>query len=344
VDPPRIDNETEFIAEPRLLVGKAGEELVMIIKATFEWSPGAAEPELAPQKAQRAIRAADVPWGDPEKSSIKYPSDLCITKHGTDVIVVAAAHAPGGKPAPSFDAGVRVGSLEKAVRVFGPRVWQANGAGLTSPLPTKSVEVRYDHAWGGCDATDLAKVVEEPRNPVGIGVARDAATLTHQPAPSIEDPAQLIGSIRTKPAPAGLGAIGRHWEPRRQYLGTYDEAWLTERAPLLPQDHDDRANFAATPGLTASPPLAGGEDVALVNLTRGGGSVSFKLPKIRVRVRFDAKGREPAVVTPYVDTVILDTLHAKDPTDVVVELVWRAPFPAPRRMKDASFTISEAAS
>jgi hypothetical protein len=290
---------------------------------------------------RRGIRGRDVPWGDPEKSSLKYPSDLCLIKPGTDVIVVAAAHAPGGKPVPWFDAGVLVGPLEKTVRVFGLRVWEANGSGLSAPRPTAGVELRYDYAWGGSDMSDPAKPTEEPRNPVGLGVARDPATLTHHPAPMIEDPQNLLASVRTRPPPAGLGAIGRHWEPRRRFLGTYDEAWLEQRAPLLPLDHDDRANLCASPGLTAVPPLAGGEDVALLNLTPGGGTVTFRLPRLRVQIALHAPGREPEVLRPYVDTVLIDTVRVPETSDVVVELVCRAVFRPPRRMKDAKIVVTE---
>jgi len=343
MDPPRVNNDTELVAQPRLLMGKDGERLVVIVKATFLHEAGAGALDLAPKDGQRGVRGADLPWGDPEKSSIKYPGDLCIAKPGTDVIVVAAAHAPGERPVSSFDAGVRVGPLEKTIRVFGLRVWEAGGNGLSVPRPTTSVEVRYDNAWGGLDATDLANVVEDPRNPVGLGVARDPAALTHKPAPSIEDPAHPIASARTRPPPAGLGAIGRHWEPRRRFLGTYDAAWLEQRAPLLPADHDDRANLCASPGLCAVPPLAGAEEVALLNLTPGGGSVAFKLPKIRVAVSLDVPGRARETLVPYLDTVLLDTVAPKPPRNVLVELVWRAAFKPPRRMKDAEITVVEAA-
>lgn len=340
MDAPRLDNKTDLAAEPRTLMAKDGERLVLIVKATCTRVAGEAVLELVPRAERRGIRGQDIPWGDPEKSSIKYPSDLCLAKPGTDVIVVAAAHAPGGKAVPTFDAGVRIGPLEKTIRVFGLRVWAANGSSVSAPHPTAGVEVRYDYAWGGLDASDPEKVAEEPRNPVGMGVARDAAALTHQPAPMIEDTAEPIASARTRPPPAGLGAIGRHWEPRRSFLGTYDATWLKERAPLLPLDHDDRANLCASPGLIATPPLVGGEDVALLNLTPGGGTVSFRLPKIRVGVTLHAKGREAETLNPYLDTVLIDTVRVPESTDVVLELVWRAAFRPPRRMKDARLVVT----
>src|SRR5690349_14011721 len=113
MDPPRLDNRTDHVAAPHLLLAKDGERLVLIVKATFVHAPGEGRLHISSEDDRRGIRAADVPWGDPEKSSIKYPSDLCVAKPGTDVIVVAAAHAPNDEPVPWFDAGVRVGPLEK---------------------------------------------------------------------------------------------------------------------------------------------------------------------------------------------------------------------------------------
>jgi hypothetical protein len=343
MDAPQLDNRTEFAAQPRTLMAKDGERLVLIVKATFTRRPRESALELVPREQRRGIRGQDIPWGDPETSSIKYPSDLCLTKPGTDVIVVAAAHAPGGRPVPSFDAGVKIGPLEKTIRVFGLRVWGESGTSLSAPRPTTGAEVRYDHAWGGFDGSDPASPVEEPRNPAGMGVARDASTLTHKPGPVIEDPAHLIASVRTRPPPAGLGAVGRHWLPRRSFVGTYDAAWLEQRAPLLPLDHDDRVNLCASPGLTAVPPLLGAENVALLNLTPGGGSMSFKLPRLRLAVTLSSKGREPETLRPYLDTVLIDTLRVPETSDVVVELVWRAVFRAPRRMKDARLLVTEEA-
>lgn len=338
---PAVDNRTEFVAEPLLLMGKEGERLVLVVKATFVGELGESELELGSEAERRGVRGADVPWGDPEKSSIKYPSDLCILKPGTDVIVVATAHPPVGEATPWFDAGVQIGPLQKTIRVFGLRVWESHGSGLSEARPAAPIEVRYDYAWGGLDASDLEKIVEEPRNPAGMGMTRDHASLTHKAAPFFEDPGHLIASVRTRPPPAGLGAIGRHWEPRRRYLGTHDAQWLEERAPLQPLDFDDRANLCASPGLTATPPLTGGEHVGLVNLTPGGGAVSFRLPKIRVTAALRAPGREPQIMVPHLDTVLIDTLEVKGPAAIVVELVWRAAFAPPRRMKDAQIVVTE---
>ncbi len=341
MDQPPHDNLTDFEVHPQVLVDKQGEVLTCIVKATFIVPEDGGAPELASPEDMRMIRMADVPWGEPEKSSILFPSDLCVRKPGTDVIVVAEAFAPGGQPAPVIDVAVRVGYLQKACRVFGLRVWESGGRGISAPRPIERIQMRYDYAWGGFDDSDPEKILEEARNPVGMGCVRDGSVLTHKPAPNIEDPAHPIGNFKTRPPPAGIGAIGRHWEPRRRYVGTYDEAWLNDRAPLPPFDQDDRVNVCASPGLWSETPLRGGEEVALLNLRPGGGARQFFLPRVGVEIEFETKGREPEVMVPHLDTVIIDALQLEPNEPMAIELVWRAAIRAPRRMKDTRIFIRE---
>jgi hypothetical protein len=345
MQPPRVDNHTDFVLEPQLLVDRDGEKLCAMVKGTFElvgWTSGVdgtGALVVAPPGRRRGLRPADVPWGEPERSSVLYPGDYALRKPGTDVVVVAKGHAPGGRPAPHFDVGVRVGALGKSLRVHGLRVWERGGSGISTARPVTEVELRYELAWGGSDATEPEALVEEPRNPVGRGVVRDASRLTHQPAPQLEDPAEPIDSAGGRHTPAGLAAIGRHWEPRRRLWGSYDARWLTDRAPLLPDDFDERANQCASPGLVAQPALRGDEPVALHNLLPGGGAQTFRLPGLGVELCFEVGGRAPETVRPHLDTVLLDAL-AVPRAPLTIELVWRASVRAPRRLKDARITLS----
>jgi len=342
MDQPPLDNLTDFTVHPQRIADKDGEKLIAIVKATFVRAEDGTL-ELAPKKWMRGIRFADLPWGEPDKSPIMYPADVCTFKPGTDVVVVAKAHAPGAKPVPSFDAAVQVGPLRKVVRVFGLRVWQGGGGGLSAPRPLAEIEMRYDHAWGGLDDSDPQEILEEPRNPMGRGLTRDVDALRHTPAPNLEDPAHPILTADSRPPPAGMGAIGRSWEPRRRYIGTFDARWLEERAPLLPLDFDERANLCATPELIATPPLLGGEEAALLNLTPGGGTLSFLLPRVGVEIEFRVKDRAPEVTRPHLDTVLIDTVQNPLGAEIPlwVEYVWRARVPAPKRMKDARVIVRE---
>lgn len=354
---PRIENGTDFIVEPHLLVDTDGEKLCAILKATFELVPGPPRGvdgsfEAAPKLRRRPIRGADLPWGEPEKSSIAYPSDLCVRKPGTDVIVVARAWSPGGEAKPTFDAGVRLGKVQKVVRINGPRVFAANGDSITRPRPVRSIDVRYDFAFGGTDRSE-EDFIEYAQNPVGMGVALHGESLDGAQAPQIEDPLDPITRGNGSFKAAGLGVIGRHWEQRRKLWGTYDAGWLKNRAPLPPKDFDDRANLAATPELIHVPPLRGGEEGGMTNLSAAHETLTFVLPRLKTTMVFRVKGREPAVFTPYIDTVVLDTRFlpmSEGPdgkpapphlTELVVELVQRAAVPAPRRPSDATIVVEE---
>ena len=232
MEQPSIDNRTDFIAHAQMLLDRTDEKLGTFVKATFEVEDDGTL-ELAPARRARGIRAADIPWDDKRPESLAYPADICLHKPATDVVLVATAYAPGGQPARSFDVRVEVGWLQKSLAIFGHRLWLDRGSGLSAPTPITEIDLKYDYAWGGKDDKDPAALLEEPRNPVGMGLTRRPEALTGKPAPHIEDPAHPIRSARTAPPPAGVGVVGRHWEPRRRYIGTYDRTWQELRAPLL---------------------------------------------------------------------------------------------------------------
>lgn len=337
---PPQDNQTDFTIHPHIVLDKDGEVLQCLVKATFELDRDSGRLELAPEARQRAVRFADIPWGEPEKSSIAYPADIGVRKPGTDVVVVASAYPPPGDGS-QFDAYVRVGNLHKVLRIFGLRVWQEQGSGLSAPRPATQVEVRYDNAWGGMDDSDPARYVEEARNPIGKGVARDPSALTHQVAPCIEDPAFPIVTAGTRPPPAGIGAIGRSWEPRRRYVGTYDKTWKALRAPLPPADEDDRIHQCASPGLIAYPPLRGTEACGFLNLTPSGGALEFTLPGVAVEVEFRVKDRAPVTLRPHLDTLLIDLYGVGPDFPPTVELGWRAYVKAPRKLAHSLTIVRE---
>lgn len=279
------------------------------------------------------VHPVDVPWdeGKPETSSIRFPSDVCVRKPATDVVVVGSAVAAYRIRRRQLDVTVRVGELQRVVRVFGTRVWYAGAFGwtLSDPLEFEEVPMRWELAWGGADFTEGSPPLEEARNPVGRGLARDPATLEHQPGPQIEDPDDLIATHRTRPAPAGLAAIGRHWLPRRKYTGTVDDLWLRERMPLPPADFDDRFNLVAAPGLRAERYLRGGEPVLVHNMCEQG-PLEFELPRLHFFA--GAKVGQALRERP----VVLDTVTLV-PNERRVELTWRAALPMPRHAHAVDF-------
>ena len=176
--------------------------------------------------------------------------------------------------------------------------------------------------------------------------------MTHLPAPQLEELGESIKSAHGPYTPAGFGAIGRHFEPRRSRAGTYDNAWQKERSPLPPLDQHALAHSFAAPGLFSPAPLLGNEAVELVNLTPGGGTVGFALPVVRLRIELRPNAKDAAsavVVQPGIDTVIIDASGEMDPPLengmkrplVVIEQIYRASIPAPERLGDASVIIDD---
>ncbi|MFY1829229.1 DUF2169 family type VI secretion system accessory protein [Myxococcus fulvus] len=277
------------------------------------------------------VRLVDELWEpDAEQSSIRRPADVGLCKPTTDVVVTGGAMAVQRRPVKELDVLVRVGPVARRLRVFGTRVWYPGvvGLSLTAPQPFEEVPLRWELAYGGMDTSNSRKLAHEPRNPLGRGVVADADSLKHKPAPQIEDPADLISSVRSRPTPAGVGAIGPQFEPRLRLAGTYDDRWQKERMPLPPLDFDERYRNVAAPGLVCPTYLRGGELVEVEGMNAGG-QVRFELPRLTFGVvAVTARGRVEH--RPVLDTVLLE------PNERRFELTWRSVAPVPKRARELS--------
>ena len=268
-----------------------------------------------------------------------YGSDLVRYKPRCDVVFNATAHAAGSQAVTTLDVGWKVGALSKVLRVVGPRRWRKslNGVRLGAPEPFTHMPLHYGFAYGGTyrhpaeegeEALALCDVLET--NPAGLGHAssRTLHQLVGQPAPSLEavnDPIRRAGGNHQ---PVAFSAVGRHWLPRRQYAGTYDDAWRRDVFPFLPRDFDEQHHQFA-PADQQMPYPTGGEEVVLVNLIQGRPQARFALPRMhhmRVRVlRKDSTVEEPA---PVVDTLYFE------PDALRFTAVWRASVPIRRRVHE----------
>ncbi len=307
-------HQTPFVAGSTVLPDRDGaEQLIVLFKATFDLGEGAA-PAVSPE--QDPIVAADRHRGDAATTSIAAPAEHAAPLPlGTDVFLVgeAVAPAPGTRElAVSF----RVGSVRKEARVFGARAWHGGALGVASfsgPEPFERVALVYENAFGGEDTSpeDRAHWEREARNPVGRGfrAKRSRTPWERTLLPNLEDPRALIARLDDRPQPIAFGPIGRHWEPRIRYVGTYDEAWLRDRMPLLPADFDDRFFHAAPPDQIVTGFVRGGEEVEVRGCTRSG-QLGFSLPELRphVAVHFFMRDAEVALRC---ESVVVDTSRMK---------------------------------
>ncbi|HWF60214.1 MAG TPA: DUF2169 domain-containing protein [Nitrospira sp.] len=301
-----VVNHTPFVAEATVLLDKDGQEiLLLLIKATYKWVK---EGVLAPADEQAPIHMADVFYGEPGKSSVKYASDLAVSKPGTDVALLGHAYALKGK-GKQVDVSLEIGPIRKMVRVFGDRVWEKgiSGLSISSPSYFDKIPLVYERAFGGSDTThmDPMRHGSETRNPVGTGYRmKSSKKIDGTRLPNLEDPKQLISSWKDCPEPAAFGFIGRDWEPRRGYAGTYDESWAKLRNPLLPQDFDDRYFLSVHPTLVIKDALKGGEWLRGVNLSSSM-EFRFQLPRVVPKVVVRIKDCD-LIPAPKIDTLVVE--------------------------------------
>jgi hypothetical protein len=277
----QLKNHSPFSPAITLFPDEDGvDALYVVVKATFAIENNQvvlAEEQMPPQME-------DEFFGAPAESSIKYMSEMHLTKPTTDVVVIGHAWAPDGKPINQMDCSINVGSYSKTVRVFGDRYWKDDQK--TAPEPFEKMPLIYENAFGGAITTTEQnengeteeKTLLHEVNPVGIGYGEAGEKgFDGERLPNIEDPGQLVNQPGEMPPPAGFGFLAPTWKPRVDFVGTYDEAWQKSRAPYLPEDFDNRFFNAAAPELVCNEYLHGGEPVKLEGLSPNG-SVDFQLP------------------------------------------------------------------
>lgn len=315
-----IENHTLLSAQVLGLADETGSPIVVsAIKGTWQIASGA----LHLLEQQQGLNVAGQTNGDEPDASYRIEPETAFFKPSTDVVLVGHAYCRAGSN-PEIEVGLKVGPVQKIVRVLGDRYWVKTGGQVmaTRPQPFERIPLVYERAFGGWDKSskDEKDWRCDFRNPVGRGFGDPLRYVEDGkvPMPNIEDPKNLIKRYGDTPPPAGFGFVSPHWQPRAQYAGTYDEVWDKERKPLLPSDFDRRFFNAASPGLIAPRYLKGDEDVVVVNASPIA-QLRFKLPGLSPPMcRLDMRSGKRVDLQPNLDTVIIDT------DDMLLFLVWRA--------------------
>lgn len=312
-----LDNQTPFAAERSWVRDKNGAEVWLVaVKGTFTIEP---DGTTNVAEEQEEVHIAPKFRGEPDNTSLLYDTDLPHLKKNTDVLVDGHAYAPQGKPVNKVDVALRVGKLQKVLRVIGDRQYVKSVAGtsLSDPQPFIEMPITYERAFGGTDQiSENPKHHDwEPRNPIGCGFVTKKEHLAGKAAPNIEDPSSLIGNWKQRPRPAGFGPIAGNWTPRVELAGTYDEKWEKTRQPLLAEDFDERYYQCAPEDQQVPGYLKGGEQVDLYNLTPNG-RLQFYLPRLSLSftTNFDDGSSEQ-------HRAVLHTVTIKPDSPKVV-MVW----------------------
>jgi hypothetical protein len=327
----QLENRTPFAADRGWVRDRNGAEVWLVaVKCTFDVRGGGST--VVADEQPPVLRMPEY-YGEPATSSLRYESDLVLTKRTTDIIVSGHAYAPDGRPSAEIDAGFRVGTVKKMLRVTGDRRWGPSGA-PSPPVRFLKMPLVYERAFGGRDERSSHPERDwDWRNPVGRGFAVRREHLNDALLPNIEYPNDSVTNWQDRPTPAGFGPIPGHWQPRAALAGTYDNSWLETRQPLVPMDFDDRF-FQSAPTDQQSPEfLRGGEPVVLYRLAPEG-DVRFVLPKVFLgfETRFTDGSREVHRER-RLHTVILEPDHGR------VSLVWHSALPCHFKVQKLDRTV-----
>lgn len=333
---PDLYNATALVADYALGMDADGRErLVVVAKGTFSFPKKDAPTELLPE--QVPLVATDQFTGKPGFSATRYESEYAPFKPRCDVLVNGSAHAPGGRPTQRCPVGLRVGSLTRSFQVVGRRQWQRRLTRLTpgEPEPFIRLPISYDVAFGGVDVhpTKANEARAFAANPVGVGFhpLSPPEQIEGRPLPCTEELDTPVESPSKTYQPMSFGALGRNFQERLSFAGTYDDRWLDEVFPLLPADFDPRYHQAA-PASQQIPYPQGGESVVLVNLTPEG-RLEFQLPRLEVPVEFTTRKDEHTTVQAVLDTLLIE------PDERRLQLTWRASLPLRRGLHEVAQVI-----
>ena len=299
---------------------------ILIVKQSYHLTE---DFQLRQSPEQEPLNFSDTCFGEVNVTSLRYPSDLVSYKPATDVIVIADAFAPDGKPASEWEVSIQAGPVAQRLQVSGPREWQRRRGQwrLTDPQPVMRVPLRHEFAYGGeCPGPDDTILTDE-RNPIGRGMAHPDV---HPKDRSIPAPQVLaLGTTLTDPfrrlEPAGFGPIPPAWLPRRPLGGTYDDDWLENTWPHWAADYDFAFHNSAARGLKARGFLQGDEMIRLTGLHPERAEIAFQLPGDTVIAHLLGLDEQRRMVRLNLDTVYIDILDAA-PEDCLIALTWRMAF------------------
>jgi uncharacterized protein YjbI with pentapeptide repeats len=293
-----------------------GHSLTLIVKGTFDLSPGAA----AVLADEQLFPTGDEFYPDDEEqlSGPRYESDFTWGKPRADILLVGKCHAPGGVPVESCNVTFRVGDHMKSLAIVGDRFWASsmNDTTVSPVTPFTEMDLRYENAYGGEGY--------EP-NPVGKGFGKQEGDANQKvyPLPNIEDPQHLIETWHDRPQPAGFGPLSKKWLTRRDKMGTYKDDYKETRWPWFPEDLDWSHFNAAPEAMQLQGYLRGDEQLYFENLHPEHPRYESRLPGVRVRGFLNRLTRPGGEETEFVEVEMdLDTLWVDMEAQQLV-LVWR---------------------
>jgi hypothetical protein len=281
--------------------------LTVACKATYTLAPG--ESPLTPDQEEPS--QADFYWDDDERRSLYLASDLAPFKRCADVILVGSAYAPGRHPVGSLLARLTVGEVDKAIAVFGDRVFTHHGE-LLGPAPFVRMPLVWERAGGGPGTV----------NPVGVALSAAPDVHGRSPVPNLQPPGAYITTRRDLVEPVSFGPIPPTWPSRTQKLHRHAARWSHRRWHEQPLPDDiDAGYFNAAPPDQQRSEIRPDERIALENLHPDHPRLVTQLLALVPRARVEGSPGAVQETKLRCDTLWIDTDRG------TCSLTWRAYVP-----------------
>lgn len=273
--------------------------LTIACKATYLLQPGISHLAEHPDD----IQAADSYWDDDDRRSLHAAGELVPFKPQVDVLLTGSAYAPEGQVCRSLVSRLMVGSLNKAIEVYGDRAVHSDGR-ISAPSAFEKMPLRWERAAGGPGTS----------NPVGIRMGTYGASAV----PNLQPPGTFLTTIWDAVEPIGFGPIAPIWPERLARLGHVAATWDHDgwyRRPL--PAHLDAGYFNCAPPDQQIGDVAPDERIVLENLHRTYPRLSTNLAGVVPRAVLQrAGGREEIAFR--CDTLWIDTDRG------TCSVLWRA--------------------
>ena len=182
--------------------------------------------------------------------------------------------------------------------------------------------LRYDFVFGGSASLpgEPNSFERDPHNPLGRGFALAPESLLGKEAHRLE-PEQPMG---LPPSAGCFAPIDVNWEPRRSFMGSYDDPWSTTRAPIPPRDRDPRFHSCARPEQRSEAALTLPFPIDLQGFVSDE-ATALALPAYGIRVVSELHGGTGESHVTLLDRVLVDV------DERVVELSFVAHIPLPMK-------------
>lgn len=264
-------NDTPFSAA--WLVGQINPpqwSMTCMVKATYQMIPN----EQAVVADEQMDLTGDVHADSDLDKLLHYPSDFAYYKPHADVMLMGTCHAPGGEPASAVRVKLQVGGYQKTLAVVGDRI-KKRLRPASEPQPFLTMPVTYEYSYGGkgFSSNPLGKGHQTVKMPDGAVV---------RSLPNILSPNEKR-ERGNPPYPAGFGPICQTWPQRIDKMGSYNDKWLKERWPWLPENFDWRFFNAAPEDQQFKEYLRGDETFLIENMHPTHPIFKCRLPGIQVR-------------------------------------------------------------